>query len=269
MFTKNAKKKLGFSPKFLKYLAFCIRNACPSLRMSRQWGISRDVKLQLAKALHRCVPLVDAVLAVCSVSKNTVYSLFYGPKAKSYAACWNQFVYEYEPEVVFGTRKRRMSTCSWTMHRLFRSGWTTQACNSRECNSCATFRPPPKRDQSIGMRTPWPFHFAFEHLPTSKQMQPYLGAQVSSKHKMYKVLIEGMLWSSARTQTQNWNTPRAPHDKSVPHFAKKWTWDGLPRQRKQGQSWTHSRRRQRSLKLQVFCGNAKCAKRYPAELNWY
>ena len=116
--------------------------------MSRRWGISRDVKLELAKALHGCVPLVDAVLAVCSVSKNTVYSLFYGPKAKRYAACWNQFVYEYEPRVVLGTRKRRVFTCSSTMVVGPRRH------TAHESSILARPSAPPQRDQSIGMRTP-------------------------------------------------------------------------------------------------------------------
>ena len=55
------------------FLFFFCFSACQLLYILKQLPISHKVQLRFAKALHRCVPLIDVAIRICLVSSSPRY----------------------------------------------------------------------------------------------------------------------------------------------------------------------------------------------------
>ena len=153
MFTKNAKKKLGFSPKFLKYLAFCIRNACPSLRMSRQWGISRDVSSSWRKLCTDVSPLLMRSWLYVQCRRIQCIHCFMDRRRKVMPLAGTSS-YTSMSLRLFSAPENVV--CLHVHERCTVSSAVVGPRRHATHESAILARPsaPPQRDQSIGMRTP-------------------------------------------------------------------------------------------------------------------
>ena len=80
MVTKNAKKnkKLRFSPKFPKSLAFCMRNACPSIVNVQTMGYISRCKARVGESSARmCPPCWCGLGCMFSVEEYSVFTVLW------------------------------------------------------------------------------------------------------------------------------------------------------------------------------------------------